>query len=208
MRRVAVVAMVVVVGFGLAGCSRDGDAGADTTVPTAPRTTSTAASTVLPDIATIPAVIDAPYLNRVFIALEHVETEATRVIAEAKGVPQPAAEILNAIYSDDWFQVVVSNWAKQLADDPQLQGLKRPFGDRRTTVRRLISASPTCVWTEVERDYSQTDTNPGPVSSEYVELRPLDRSNDPNHRNPTAWMIAADGFRRDGAEPANPCPAS
>lgn len=191
-----------------AGCKSGGDnATAEPTVPTSGTTSSsTTATTGVADVATIPDVIDEPYINGVLAALDKVDTTAVRVVMETKNVPPEAAEIFNSIYNDEWFTIKVDSWLGQVQRDPELKGLRRPLGDRHTTVQRLIAASPACVWMSVTRDYSESNANPQPPRTEYLALQPLDPSNDPKDHNPTAWMITADGFNEDGSEPQNECP--
>ncbi|MDP9442421.1 MAG: hypothetical protein M3P34_09665 [Actinomycetota bacterium] len=159
----------------------------------------------MPDVSVIPDVIDDAYLNAVLAELDEVDGEATRLVKATNRFPREAADLLNAIYSDDALRQQANLWLESFAEDPELKGILPNPGNRKTTVLRLIEASPTCVWMAVRRDYSQvaTDATPGPV--EYVALRPLDRSNDPQGRNRTAWMITTDGYRSDDTEPSNPC---
>lgn len=191
-----------------AGCTGGGATPADPTVPTAASTTATTTSTTTVGIATIPAVIDEPYLNRVLAALDEVDGMATRVIVAHKELVPEAAEILNAIYSDHEFTEQVDVWLNTLGRDPQLSGIRSDPGPRQTTVERLIVSSPRCVWLAVRRDYSATAAASTRASTEYVSLRPKGASNDPTHRNPTAWMIHVDGFNEDGSEPENQCAGS
>lgn len=188
------------------GCSGGGDGpSADPTVPTAASTTSTSA---VPDVSTISAVIDAPYLNRVLAALDEVDGMATRVIVANKDLVPEAAEILNSIYADEEFTEQADVWLNTLDQDPDLRSIKASPGRRTTQVERIISASASCAWMAVSRDYSGTATQPKGPHTEYVALRPLDESNDPKNRNPTAWMIAGEGYDEDGSEPANQCARS
>lgn len=92
-----------------------------------------------------------------------------------------------------------------LADDPELSSVKPNPGARTSSVERIITASPACVWMAVRRDHSASSVNPVPPRTEFIALRPLDESNDPDRHNPTAWMIAAEGFNADGSEPGNQC---
>ncbi|MGH9152382.1 MAG: hypothetical protein ACRD03_08310 [Acidimicrobiales bacterium] len=184
-----------------AGCS-PGDASLppEPTVPTAPSSTT---STTVVDVSAIPEVIDEAYLNRVLAALDAVEARATELIVANKALVPEAAEILNSVYADDRFSAHADAWVEALVDDPALSSVRA--GSRRTTVERVITAGPTCVWSEVRRDYSETTATPQPLQTEYVALRPLDPSNDPNQHNSTAWMITVDGFNADGSEPVDPC---
>ena len=186
-----------------AACTDKGDNTPDPTVPTA---VSTTPPTTQVGIDTIPEVIDAPYLNRVLAAIDSVDTSAIRVVVKTKGVPPEAAEIFNSIYSDEWFPNVVDAWIQALQRDSDLSTLKRPLGDRHTTVERLITVTPNCIWMSVRRDYSDSDAKPRPPRTEFVALMPLDPANNPKNINPTAWMIITDGFRQDGTEPSSPCP--
>lgn len=212
MRR-SLAAVVSVIGLAAAACNGGGESGADPTVPTAPPTSSTAVTTsttpttAVPDIATIPPVIDAAYMNRVLAALDKVDTAAVRVVMETRTVPPAAAELFNSIYADESFSVKVDSWLSALQRDPDLKGLRRPLGDRHTTVERFITNTPTCVWMAVKRDYTRSDVAPPPTPRiEFLALKPLDANNDPRDHNATAWMITADGTNVDGSEPANQCP--
>ncbi|HET7486397.1 MAG TPA: hypothetical protein VFJ85_00610 [Acidimicrobiales bacterium] len=209
MRRRSLAAVIVAVALVVAGagCNRDRGATADPTVPTAPpSSSSTSSTTAEPDIATIPAVIDAAYLNRVLAAFDDLDFEAVRLIQKQKRVSSEASDIFHAFYGDTWFSTKIDSWISQVNGDPELKGLKQPVGPRHTSVERLIHVSPSCSWIAVKRDYSEANTVPIPPRTEYLALVPLDPKNDPNHRNKTAWMIATDGFRKDGSEPSNPCP--
>ncbi len=202
-----VPALLVAVSLGLAACSGGGEGAADPTVPTAPSTSSTLAPAAI-DVSVIPEKIDEAYLNAVLAALDEVDGQATRIIFATKRFPPEAADLLNSIYSDDAFEDESEVWFRSIADDPELKGIKPSPGNRKSEVQRIIAAAPTCVWLAVKRDHSQVNVDPGPERTEYLALQPLDRSNDPQGRNPTAWMITVDGFREDGREPSNPCPGS
>ena len=199
MRRAAATLLIA---LAVSSCTESGGSAADPTVPTSAPTSS---ATSAPDVSVIPETIDEPYLNAVLAALDEVDGQATRIIKESKRLTPEAADLLNAIYSDDQTDRQADVWLESLATDPQLRRIVPDPGSRRTIIERLITASSSCVWAAVRRDYSKVavDATPGPV--EYLALRPLDRTNDPQGRNRTAWMITADGYRDDGAEPANPC---
>lgn len=195
-------AAVVMASLALASCRESQGLPPEPTVPTAPSTTPTTAPI---DVSAIPTVIDEAYVNAVLAALDEVNGQAVRLIVAEKFVTPEAADLLNAIYSDDRFTIQVDVWIDSIADDPSLSAIKPDPGNRRTTVRRLIGASSDCIWMAVERDHSASSTNPVPPREEYMLLHSLDRSNDPHHLNPTPWMIAAEGTRPDGSEPPNLC---
>ena len=186
----------------VAGCSASEGSPPEATVPTAPSTSSTTAPI---DVSVIPPVIDEPYLNAVLAALDEVDGEATRLIYAQKKLTPEAVDLLNAIYSDEETDRQANIWIEAIVGDPEMKGIIANPRGRTTTVERLISASPTCVFIAARRDYSQVAVNSTPGPLEYLVLRRLDRSNDPSGRNRTAWMITADGYREDQAEPSDPC---
>jgi hypothetical protein len=186
----------------VAGCRASEGSPPEATVPTAPSTSLTTAPI---DVSVIPPVIDEPYLNAVLAALDEVDGEASRTIVAAKSFTPEAADLLNAIYSDERFQVQAEVILSALAKDPALSSVRPNPGPRTTSVERIITASPTCVWMAVKRDHSASSVHPVEPRTEYVALRPLDESNDPQDHNPTAWMISAEGFNADGSEPGNQC---
>lgn len=193
--------LVVAALLASSACSDGGDSSvAEPTVPTAAPSSST--SSAVADIATIPEVIDEPYLNRVLAALDEVDGKATRVIVQHKDLVPEAAEILNSIYSDEEFTRQADVWLAALDQDPDLTSGSPEVIGRTSAVDRIIGSSAKCVWLAVNRAYPQTGPHPARNQTEYVALQPLDRSNDPKRHNPTAWMIIADGFREDGAEPS------
>ncbi|MGI8685582.1 MAG: hypothetical protein ACR2MO_10935 [Acidimicrobiales bacterium] len=159
-------------------------------------------------MSTIPQKIDEAYLNAVLAALDEVDGQAVRLIYATKQFTPEAADLVNAIYSDEETNRRANGWFSALAEDHELRSIKPNPGNRKTTVSRLITTMPACVWMAVERDHALDSVDPGPPRIEYVALRPLDRSNDPKGRNPTAWMITSDGFNPDGSEPGNQCEGS
>lgn len=191
----------------LSGCDDNAVSTADPTVPTA-ASSSTSSTAPAPDVSAIPETIDEPYLNAVLAALDEVDGEATRIIKASKRIFPEAADVLNSIYSDEAVLIQTQNWADSIVRDPELGGVRPEPGNRRTTVERIIAASPTCVWLATKRDRSTVNVNPGPTRTTYIAMKPLDPSNDPNDVNRTAWMIVQEGLLSDGSEPPNPCPAS
>lgn len=189
----------------LTGCASEGEGNA---VPTVPSSVSTTSTTTAPDISIIPEVIDEAYLNAVFAALDEVDGQAARIIVATRKLTPDALARLNAIYSDEEFQIQLETWATVFRKDPELSTIKPVPPNRKTTVRRIITATRGCVWMEVQRDQSDAATVPLEPTIEYVALRPLDESNDPRRLNPTPWMITAEGFNEDSSEPGNQCESS
>lgn len=156
----------------------------------------------------IPMRVDEAYLNAVLAALDEVEGEATRLIYASKRFTPEAAALLNAIYSDEESDRQSNGRLSALANDPELRAIKPNPGNRKTTVTRIITAKPVCVWMAVERDHTLDSVTPATPRAEFLALRPLDKANDPKGRNRTAWMIASEGFNPDGSEPGDPCGSS
>jgi hypothetical protein len=167
------------------------------TVPTVPP------STVPADPYAVPEVIDAAYLNRVFVALEHVDGDATRLIVANKKLIPEAAQRLISIYDEEELHAQTDLWLDLLAKD--MSGFKTPPGDRKTNVDRVISATAQCLYVAVARDYRDISAHAGPPNVEYVALKPLAAVRNSAHFNPTPWMIASEGSRSDGGVPDNPC---
>lgn len=200
-----VIALVVGIGLALGSCTGGKGSGADPTVPTAVFTTSTIS---IPDVSKVPARIDEPYLNAVLAALDEVDGQATRLIYAGKRFTPEAADLLNAIYSDEEADRQAEARLVGLARDPQLTSIRPNPANRKTTVKRLISVAPSCVWMAVERDHTGDSVTPQPLRLEYLAMRPLDRSNDPEGVNRTAWMITSEGFNADGSAPGDQCAGS
>jgi len=79
--------------------------------------------------------------------------------------------------------------------------------DRITKVTRLITASRSCIYTQVERDYRPV-AGSGGVSVQWVGLRPAAALEEFRPYNPTHWIYTADGFQADRSQPPNPCTGS
>lgn len=197
--------MLLVLGTLAGACNGGGDKTADPTVPTRPPTSGATDSTATPvagaDVAAIPVVLDELYLNRVLAALDSVEREAVRHIADAKNLNAPAVELLGSIYSAPALANETDAWLTELERDPALRSTPADTPGRTTVVDHVISSSPTCVYIAVARSYMQT----GVARIEYVGLQPLDQRNDPKNHNPTAWMIVKNGLLSDGGQPEDPC---
>ena len=201
-RRTAAQAVVGVLLIALAACSSsssDADRGsAAQTVATEPTPTTTT------NPYAVPAVIDAAYVNRVLAGLDGVLGDVTRLLIRTRTFPAEAYDRLKAIYGD--------NQALQVKLDAYQADLQRQFADYRpspgnkvTSITKLITSSPRCIFAEVHRDYSAvTGTSTG-TNPQWVALKPLDWSRDPSRYNPTSWAFVYDGVQPDRGQPPNPC---
>lgn len=193
-------AVLVVATFLVAACSNGSDeAQQRTTVPTAPALTTTT------NPYTVPEVIDAAYVNRVLAGLDAAVGDVVRMVAQERTVSPEALARLRAIYSHEEATAQANGLILDLAAGfPGFRG-----GDRRSTVSKVVTVSPECIFAEVSRDMTPVAANPSPdLAVQWVALRPLDAENDPGHFNPTPWVMVFDGYKPDHSQPRNPCARS
>lgn len=186
----------------LVGCSPDREPASPTaTIGTAPPVTPTT------DPYAVPAVVDAAYVNRVLAGLDAAMGEVVRMVVRTRGIPQEAADRLQALYlaesriqlALDSFQDDIRNGFRTYRPEP---------GNKRTSVTEMISASQACIFVKVLRDFSQVGNGTGDMTSvTWVGLKPRDPTRDRWGYNPTPWAILVDGFQEDRSQPRNPCVA-
>ena len=157
-----------------------GGGGHTTTGATVPRATTTT------DPYAVPATIDIPYLNRVFVALDHINGEATRLIVAARRITPEAAELLHAVYADDEFKVQAEGWNNSI--DAGLTTFRSVPGDRTTQVGHIRTVRPTCVALDATRDYNAIRSQPVAPSEALIALE----RHVADQLNPTPWRIASD----------------
>ncbi len=185
-----------------AGCNGKADDGPAATIPPSAPTTSAPA-----DPYAVPAVIDEAYVNRVLAALDQVEGDATRSIVAAGGLVPDAGAKLRSIYNDPQLEQQLN-----LLTKTDLGRLKMPPGNRKTAVRRLVQARPTCILVDVTLDFSDLVNNP-PVRPldevDFLTLRPTQPQADPLEVNPTPWSVSNEEVLKSGAlpRPENQCDA-
>lgn len=194
------LAVVVVV----TACSGGADdLGPSATVGTAPTTTTTAPRPVDPAvIPSDPTQIDEPYVQAVVDALFAVDAEATKIFVETRNpIDERAIDYLEAIYVPEELDRQLNIWFKSLAAraDELLPGVLK------NDVKEVIDARGDCVYVGVESDYSEVSKNGSLLSMNYLGLTPKIDGDDPDGRNPTAWMMFMDGVNLDGSRPDNPC---
>lgn len=140
-----------------------------------------------PDV--VPAVITPAYVNAVFKVLDHIQGNATRALIAAHALTPTVKTDIRAIYNDPLYATELRIGSETLAGN--LANLRKPPGDIKTTVVKLISASPSCIFVETSADYSAVLYKPGPpAASGYWTLRPKQRGIDPDHLNPTPWALS------------------
>ncbi len=183
----------------LGACSSGDEPAAPTaTLGTAPPVTPTT------DPYAVPAVIDEAYVNRVLQGLDAAVGDVVRMVVRERAIPPEVLDRLDTLYLGE----VLQNNRDVLAADLQtgFTNVKPNPGNQRTTVSQLITAEPDCIFAQVRRDYSAVvlRTNPK-LDTQWVALRPLESSRDPNNYNPTPWLYTYDGFQPDGSGPPNLC---
>jgi hypothetical protein len=153
----------------------------------------------------VPAVIDAAYVNRVIAGLDAITGDVVRMVVQSKTIPREAFDRLKAIYANDnAVNRELDGYSKDLSRG--LVGYRDNPGNKRTSVKELITVSGSCIYVSVERDYSPAGNNGPTNSKEWIALRPLDPNRDPQRYNITGWAYIYEGFSEQGTQPIqNPC---
>ncbi len=150
----------------------------------------------------VPAVIDEAYVNRVLAGLDHAVGDVVRLIVDTKTIPPEAIERLKTLYVGDALQLAVDLFQDDMFNS--FRGYKEHPGDGATTVTRLITVRPNCVFAEVYKDFSAVGTNPDPAfSTQWIALVPYPM--DSKGINPTGWAFSYEGFQRDFSQPEDQC---
>jgi hypothetical protein len=204
--------LVALLALVLAACSGKSHDAAPTTSTPPPPTTAATTQASLPDNTTpnpdvIPPVITVAYVNAVFAVLNHLNGDAVRALVASRQVTPTVKLYLRAAYNDPLYAEEVK--IAQQSIDGDLSNVRQPPGDIVTTVERLVSASPTCIFAETRSEFSQVLVRPGsPAAAEYFSLTPKHEANDPRDLNSTPWGFT---FNADYQAPTaipSQCPAS
>jgi len=152
----------------------------------------------------VPAVIDEAYVNRVLAGLDQAVGDVVRLVVSSRTIPPEALDRLQAIYVGDALQLEVDNFQRDLFEN--FVGYRENPGNKTTTVTDLIEVSETCIFAQVNKDFSAVSFDPDPAfSTQWVALVPLESTRDPMNYNRTRWVYTYDGFRGDLSAPPNPC---
>ena len=187
------------------GGDGDGDASPGVTVPDDTTTTTTAAApgsspagsgAVAAEFA-LPPTIDEGYVNRVLAVLDHVQGDVFRRIVATGAFAQSELVPLRAVFNDPELTGQAQGFATLVQS---IDRAKNPPGDNRTTVVRLLTARPDCIYAETTVDLSETVLEPPPPRPSFVALRPSQPGSDPQDLNPTPFSIAAEHSKE-----TNPC---
>ncbi|MFN2503204.1 MAG: hypothetical protein ABR540_03040 [Acidimicrobiales bacterium] len=175
------VTVAGVLALAATACDRnEEDAPLGATVPTAGPTTTTTDPYAVPDL------IDVGYVNRVLAGLDAVDGDVFRLYLRERRISPEISARIKALYSTE---EKYDRSVRELEAEREAAYSQEP-GNRITTVTRLITATPTCIYAQVARDYRPVG---GTVSNlvAWVGLRPATPVNDPAHYNPTPWIYVS-----------------
>ena len=143
-------------------------------------------------------------VNGVLAGLDSVMGDLQRILVRERRITPEVTDRLQAIYTGPELLNQIDAFRADLADG--LTGYRATPGSRVTTVARLITVSPICVFAEVSRDYSPLTEGAAPrPRSLYVILVTKHEADDPRRLNPTPWAMLYDGVQADGTEPEDVC---
>ncbi len=203
-RRTAIQAVLAALALTAPAACSSSSADRDNANPTAtvatepPRTTTT-------NPYAVPATIDVAYVNRVLAGLDAALGDVARLAVRTRTISQEAFDRIKAIYADPVFmQISIDGYERDIRED--FRSYKSPPGNRKSSVSRLVSARPSCIFVQINRDYSAVSVDPlAELQAQWVGLTLLDRARDPNGYNPTPWAYTYDGFQADRTQPTDPC---
>ncbi len=147
---------------------------------------------------------EATSINRTLAGLDGVMGDAQRLLMRERRISPQVTDRLQAIYVGPELLNQIDAFRADVANG--LVGIKDPPGNRVTTVSRLITVSPICIFVEVSRDYSPATAGAAPRPSKlYVVLVTKTEGDDPRQLNPTPWAMLYDGVQTDGSQPEDVC---
>lgn len=162
-----------------------------------------APATTAPPLAAAGAE-EAAAVDRILAGLDGVMGDAQRLLVRDRRITPEVTDRLRAIYVGPELLNQIDAFRADVAGG--LAGFKEPPGDRVTTVSRLITVSPICVFVEVARDYGPITAGPAPApASLYVVLVTKAEADDSRQLNPTPWAMLYDGVQIDGSQPEDVC---
>ena len=186
------VALVIGACSGGDGGGDGGSSGAtvpDDTAVEATTTTAASGGTADDPALAVPATIDAAYVERVLAELDRVQGDVFRRIVATGSFAQSELVPLRAVFNDPELSGQAQGFATLVGS---IDRARKPPGDNRTTVVRLLTARPDCIYAETSVDLSATVLEPPPPRTLWIALRPSQPDSDPQGLNPTPFSIAAE----------------
>ena len=171
-----------------------------TSSTTRPPTTSTTI-----DVTKVPDEITVEYVQAVMDELDRRFGDLFRMYVEAEGPTQETQDLLTALFAEPEFTRLREGLGQLAAE--RFEGVRRPPGDPETEVVKLLTASPSCVFVETNRDLDAVLEGPSTddIAVTWIGLVPKDTSAPTASLNPTAWTLILDGTTGSGGRPADPC---
>jgi hypothetical protein len=164
----------------------------------------TVSATPRPPAPTGEGAEEAASIDRILAGLDGVMGDAQRLLMRERRISPEVTDRLQAIYVGPELLNQIDAFRADVANG--LVGIKDPPGNRVTTVSRLITVSPICIFVEVSRDYSPATAGAAPRPSKlYVVLVTKTEGDDPRQLNPTPWAMLYDGVQTDGSQPEDVC---
>jgi hypothetical protein len=147
---------------------------------------------------------EAATVNGILSELDGVMGDAQRLLMRERRITPAVTDRLQAIYVGPELLNQIDAFRADVANG--LVGIKDPPGNRVTTVSRLVTVSPICIFVEVSRDYAPATAGAAPRPSKlYVVLVTKTEADDPAKLNPTPWAMLYDGVQVDGTQPEDVC---
>jgi hypothetical protein len=157
-----------------------------------------------PSAPAAPGAQETATVDRILAGLDGVMGDVQRILVHDRRITSEVTDRLRAIYVGPELLNQIDAFRADVANG--LVGMKNPPGNRVTTVSRLITVSPICIFVEVTRDYSPVTEGAGSrPASLYVVLVTKTEADDPRQLNPTQWAMLYDGVEVDGSQPEDIC---
>lgn len=193
--------LVAVVTLVATACSSGGHHQATPTT-TDPATTLPAGPN--PDV--IPAHITPAYVNAVFVQLDLLWGDATRLLVKQKAVSANVEQDLRAVFAAPVYETQLSQ--AQASLDGPIDNVRPNPGNASTVVLSLLTATPNCIFASTRTSLMQVLIRPSePAASEYYELIRKTPTEDPLHLNPTPWVIGFNAAYLTPTKVATKCSA-
>lgn len=165
---------------------------------------SSSGSSAPPPTAPAAGAEETATIDRILAGIDGVMGDLQRIVVRERRITPEVTDRLRAIYVGPELLNQIDAYRADLANG--LVGVKNPPGNRVTTVSRLITVSPICIFVEVTRDYAPVTEGAAPEPpSLYVVLVNKTEADDPKQLNPTPWTMLYDGVQVDGSQPEDVC---
>lgn len=166
---------------------------------------SVATTTTTVDVSRVPPRITVAYVDAVLRVLDHIEGNGVRAAVTAHNLTPKTMRDFRSVFAPTLRSSQYLSLLQAIHDD--YAGFRQPPGDVVIVARRVIAASPTCVFARVHTDYAaESRLKTARVVAEYLELRKRPTAT-PRGLNPTRWLIAFDRVTVTRTPIPDQCPA-